>query len=120
MVEMVLNLGNKNQRKTRFMSNKNNHRKNKGFILIPEKGTILPTEEAFEDIPKDILTNLDILIESINQKHHKLDLKELGFLRSRIGIHKEESGVRKVVGTVLYNLRKDFLFAQGKEKIRLR
>lgn len=101
------------------MNNKNN-KKNKGLVLIPEKGTILPTQEAFDDVPKDILKGLDVLIDKTNRKHEKLDVEELALCDRRTSIYLEESNVRKAVGSQLYNMRKDFLFTQGSEKIRLR
>ncbi len=101
------------------MNNKNNT-KNKGLVLIPEKGTILPTKKAFDDVPKDILKGLDVLIETANKKHKELDVEELALCDRRTGIYLEESKIRKVVGAQLYNMRKDFLFTQGNEKIRLR
>jgi hypothetical protein len=101
------------------MNNKNN-RKNKGLVLIPEKGTILPTKEAFVDVPKDILKGLDVLINKTNRKHTELDAEMLVLYDKRTSIYLEESNVRKVVGAQLYHMRKDFLFTQGNEKIRLR
>ncbi len=101
------------------MNNKNNT-KNKGLVLIPEKGTILPTSEAFVDVPKAILNGLDVLINKANKKHKELDVEELALSDRRISIYLEESNIRKVVGSQLYNMRKDFLFTQGSEKIRLR
>ena len=101
------------------MNNKNNV-KNKGLVLIPEKGTILPTRKAFEDVPKDILKGLDVLIIKTTKKHEELDSEELALSDKRISIYLQESNVRKVVGTQLYNMRKDFLFTQGNEKKRLR
>ncbi len=105
------------------MNNKNNDNKNRkkhGLVLIPEKGILLPTAEAFENIPKDIITQLDILIAKLEVKHNLLDKDELHLIDCRLGIYKEEVGVKKVVGAQLYNMRKDFLSTLGKVKIRLR
>lgn len=105
------------------MNNKNNDNKNKkkhGLVLIPEKGILLPTEEAFEDIPKEILIGLDTLIDRIEVKHKLLDKEEFDFMNRRLSVYKEEGGIKKAVGKQLYNMRKDFLSTLGKVKIRLR
>lgn len=88
--------------------------------LIAETGVILPSAKDFKEIDKAVLKSLDAFIRQINTKYKHIDIREKMLNDDRTKLQGEERKGKKVVGYLLYDMRRDFLFAKGKKKKRLR